>query len=101
MKETIIKFTKGPFPKKYTAHLQNKKTKKKRILHFGDRRYQQYRDRTDLKLYKHNNHNTRKRMQNYFLRHSGTRKRGEAIAKEKRKSNGFYTPKLLSHKFLW
>ena len=29
MKETIIKFTKGPFPKKYTAHLQNKKTKKK------------------------------------------------------------------------
>ena len=74
MKETIVKFKKGPFPKKYTAIVKNKKTKKTRKIHFGDRRYQQYKDRTPLKLYRKKNHNTRKRMQNYFSRHSGTKK---------------------------
>ena len=101
MKETIVKFKKGPFPKKYTAFVKNKKTKKVRRIHFGDRRYQQYKDRTKLGLYKHKNHGTRKRMRNYFSRHSGTKKRGKAIKKEKRKSKGFYTPKILSHKYLW
>ena len=101
MKETIVKFKKGPFPKKYTAFVKNKKTKKVRKIHFGDRRYQQYKDRTKLKLYKHKNHGTRKRMRNYFSRHSGTKKRGKAIKKEKRKSRWFYTPKILSHKYLW
>ena len=51
MKEKIIKFVKGPFPKKYTAHILHKKNKTKRIIHFGDRRYQQYKDRTGLGLY--------------------------------------------------
>jgi hypothetical protein len=101
MKETIVEFKKGPFPKKYTAFVKNKKTKKVRKIHFGDRRYQQYKDRTKLGLYKHKNHGTRKRMQNYFSRHSGTKKRGVAIKKERRKSRGFYTPKILSHKYLW
>ena len=101
MKETIVKFKKGPFPKKYTAIVKNKKTKKTRKIHFGDRRYQQYKDRTNLKLYKKKNHNTRKRMQNYFSRHSGTKKRGKAIKKEKRKSRGKYNAKILSHVYLW
>ena len=101
MKETIIKFEKGPFPKKYTAFVKNKQTKKVRKIHFGDRRYQQYKDRTPLKLYKKNNHNTRKRMQNYFNRHSGTKKRGKAIKKEKNKSKGLYNAKILSHIYLW
>jgi hypothetical protein len=101
MNEKIVQFFKGPFPKKYTAHIQNKKTKKIRILHFGDQRYQQYKDRTPLKLYKNKNHNTRKRMQNYYSRHSGTKKRGDAIKKEKSKSKGYYTPKILSHIYLW
>ena len=61
---------------------KDKKTKKVRKIHFGDVRYQQYKDRTNLKLYKKKNHNTRKRMQNYFSRHSGTKKRGKAIEKE-------------------
>ena len=52
MKESIIKMQRGPFPKKYTAVVRNKKTKKTRKIHFGDRRYQQYKDRTKLKLYK-------------------------------------------------
>ena len=44
MQETIIKMQRGPFPKKYTAIVKNKKTKKTRKIHFGDRRYQQYKD---------------------------------------------------------
>ena len=47
-----------------------------------------------LKLYKRKNHNTRKRMQNYFNRHSGTKKRGKAIKKEKRKSRGYFNAKI-------
>ena len=101
MKEKIIKFVKGPFPKKYTAHILHKKNKTKRIIHFGDRRYQQYKDRTGLGLYSSKNHNTRKRMQNYFNRHSGTKNRTQAIKKEKQKSNGLYNAKILSHIYLW
>ena len=101
MNEKIIKFSKGPFPKKYTAHVKNKKTKKIRKIHFGDKRYQQYKDRTPLQLFKNKNHNTRKRMQNYYSRHSGTKNRKTAIEKEKRKSKGLYNAKILSHIYLW
>ena len=101
MRETILKFERGPFPKKYTAHIQNKKTLKKRIIHFGDRRYQQYKDRTNLKLYANKNHCTRKRMRNYYSRHSGTKSRKAAIDKEIKASKGLYTAKILSHKYLW
>ena len=59
MKEKIVKFQKVLI-QKYTATIMNKKTKKTRKIHFGDRRYQQYKDRTPLKLYKHKNHNTKK-----------------------------------------
>ena len=101
MHEKIIKFAKGPFPKKYTAYIKNKKTKKLRLLHFGDKRYQQYKDRTPLKLYKNKNHGTRKRMQNYYSRHSGIKNRNKAIKHEKKKNKGYYTPKILSHIYLW
>ncbi len=101
MRERIIKFEKGPFPKKYTAYIKNKKTGSTRKIHFGDSRYQQYRDRTPLKLYKKNNHGTRKRMQNYYSRHSGTKNRNLAIKREKSKSKGYYNAKILSHEYLW
>ena len=101
MKEKILRFERGPPGKKYTAIIQDKKTKKIRRLHFGASDYEQFKDRTPLKLYAHKNHNTRKRMQNYFNRHSGTKKRGQAIALEKKKSKGYYTPKILSHLYLW
>lgn len=101
MKEKIIEFKKGPFPKKYTAYVKDKKTRKTRKIHFGDRRYQQYKDRTPLKIYAKQNHGTRKRMQNYFLRHSGTKSRKKAITKEIKKSKGYYNPKILSHIYLW
>jgi hypothetical protein len=101
MREIIIKFKKGPSPKKYTALVKNKKTNKIRKIHFGDKRYQQYKDRTPLKLYKNKNHNTRKRMQNYYSRHSKTKNRKEGIAKEIKKSKGYYNAKILSHQYLW
>ena len=101
MKETIVKFEKGPYPKKYTAHVRNKKTKKVRKIHFGDARYPQYRDRTPLGVYTHKNHGTRKRMKNYYLRHSGVSNRKTAIDKEIKKNKGLYNSKILSHKYLW
>lgn len=101
MKERIVKFEKGPGEKKYTATVKNIKTKKTRKIHFGHKDYPQFRDSTPLKLYAKRNHGDRARMGRYFLRHSGTRKRGQAIKKEKTKSKGFYTAKILSHKFLW
>lgn len=101
MKETIVEFKRGPFPKKYTAVVRNKKTKKTRIIHFGDRRYQQFKDRTGVGLYTHKNHGTRRRMRNYFNRHSGTPNRGKAIKREIRHSKGYYTAKILSHIYLW
>lgn len=101
MREKIIKFQKGPKGKKYTAFVQNKKTKKIRKIHFGASDYQQYRDRTPLKLYAHKNHGTRKRMQRYFARHSGTKNRKTAIKKERKKSKGYYNAKILSHEYLW
>lgn len=101
MNEKIIKFSRGPFPKKYTAFVKNNKTKKIRKIHFGDKRYQQYKDRTPLKLYKHKNHGTLKRMRNYYSRHSGTKNRKKAIQQEKRKSKGLYNAKILSHEYLW
>ena len=101
MKEKIIKFKKGPFPKKYTVYVKNKKTHKVRRIHFGDQRYEQYKDRTPLKLYARKNHGTRRRMENYFNRHSGEKNRKKAIKKEKKKSKGYYNAKILSHEYLW
>ena len=101
MNEKIIKFEKGKFPKKYTVKVKNNKTGRIRKIHFGDVRYQQYKDRTPLKLYKKMNHNTRKRMRNYFSRHSGTKNRKQAIKKEKNKSKNYYNAKILSHIYLW
>ena len=101
MKETIVKLSRGPFPKKYTATLKDIKTNKTRILHFGDSRYEQYKDRTSLKLYANQNHGDKSRQANYYNRHSHEKNRKKAILKEKQKNNYYYTPKLLSHIYLW
>ena len=101
MKETIIKFEKGKQKKKYKAYLKNKQTKKVRTLSFGHKDYQQYKDRTTLKLYEHLNHGDLKRLRNYYSRHSGVKTRKAGIIKEKKKNNDYYTPKLLSHIYLW
>lgn len=102
MKEQIIEITKSPIKfKKYRAYLKDNKTKKERHIDFGDNRYQQYKDRTPLKLYKSGNHSDKSRMGRYFTRHSGTSNRSKAIQLEKSKSKHMYNAKILSHTFLW
>lgn len=101
MKEKILKFEKGPGEKKYTAHIRNNKTKKVRVIHFGHKDYEQYKDRTNKGLYSRRNHGDKRRQQNYYNRHSGEKNRKKAIAKEIRKSNGIYNAKILSHIYLW
>jgi len=101
MKERIVEIVKGPFPKKYTANIQHNTTRKIRKLHFGDQRYQQYKDRTNLKLYAHKNHSERRRLRLYYSRHSGVTSRRYAIRLEKQKSKGLYNAKILSHTYLW
>ena len=102
MKEKIIRFEKSPIHgKKYRAFVRDYKTKKVRHIDFGASDYQQYKDRVPLKLFAHKNHGTRKRMRNYFNRHSGTPHRSKAIEKERKKSKGYYNAKILSHEYLW
>ena len=99
--ERIVKFKRGPGKTKYTAIVRNNKTGKKRSINFGHKDYQQFKDSTPLGYYSYKNHGTKKRKNAYYSRHSGTKKKGNAIKKEFRKSRGKYTPKLLSHIYLW
>ncbi len=55
-------------------------------IHFGDNRYQQYRDSTKLKKYSHLNHSNKERRRRYYARH------GRA---------SFPSAKWFSHKYLW
>lgn len=103
LKEKIINFKRSTNPdKKYIAYIKNLNTNKIRILHFGASAYEQYKDRTPLKLFSHKNHNDKRRQMNYYSRHSnGITNRKKAIQYEINKSNGYYNPKILSHIYLW
>lgn len=101
MKETIVSIKTAHYPKKYTACVKNKQTRKSRTLHFGDSRYEQYKDSTPNRKYTNKNHGSTKRRRAYYLRHSGTPSKAAAIKKETRKSKNLYTSKILSHQFLW
>ena len=60
-----IKFEKADKPhKKYKATLPNKK-----VVYFGDNRYEQYEDKTPLKLYSRLDHHDKKRRDLYYKRH--------------------------------
>lgn len=69
--------------KKYSVYVL--KNGKKKIIHFGDKRYQQYNDK--LGYYAHLDHNDKKRRESYYKRH------GQAGDKN--------TAKYWSHKILW
>ena len=77
------------------------RTNKDRVIHFGHKDYEQYKDRTKIGLYTHKNHGDIKRQRNYYNRHSGEKNRKKAINKEIKKSKGYYNPKVLSHIYLW
>ena len=60
---------------------------KRQTVHFGDNRYEQYKDSTRLKLYAHLNHSDTIRRKRYYQRHG--------------KSTKKYSAKFFSHKYLW
>ena len=101
MVERIIEWSVGNNFKKYKVVVQHKKTKKTRTINFGDNRYQQYKDLVKPPRYSSKNHLDPKRRRNYFSRHSGIPTKTAALIKEIRKSKGKFTPKILSHKYLW
>jgi hypothetical protein len=53
-----------------------------RNIHFGDLRYQHYRDSTPLKLYSHLDHNDYARKLRYHARHAKNNKPAGMLAKE-------------------
>lgn len=71
--------------KKYSVYVM--KDGKKRIIHFGDKRYQHFKDR--IGLYKNLDHNDKNRRRLYYIRHK------EKNIKDKSR------PKYWSHKILW
>lgn len=103
MKEKVIKIEKSKVKgKKYTARVKNIKTNKTRKISFGALGYQQFKDRTPLKLYKKLNHSNKKRQERYYGRFSrGIKNRKKAIEYEEKKSKGYYNAKILSHIYLW
>jgi len=86
-----ITFQQGPCPKKYTAILPSGKK-----VHFGDRRYQHYKDNTPLKLYSKMDHGDSKRRKNYRARHSKVLLKDGTPAYKKK-----YTPAWFSWNYLW
>ena len=90
-----IHFVRGKYPYKYTAVVSYKNGKVKRVS-FGHQDYQQYRDGTDLKLYKRLDHLDFDRRRRYRARHSKIfNKDGMAAYKIK------YSRAWFSYHYLW
>lgn len=86
-----IKFKPGTGNYKYTAILPNGKE-----VSFGDKRYQQYKDRTPLKLYSNLDHSNSERRKNYRKRH-GALKNTNGI----RYVDIKHSPAWFSWRYLW
>ena len=70
MDKTTIKFMKSDKPeKKYKAIFIDPTTKREKTVYFGDTGYEQYKDRTPLKLYSALDHKGPKRHELYYKRH--------------------------------
>lgn len=91
----VEKFVKGPYPKKYTAVMKDG-----RLVHFGDRRYQHYKDSVPKRmgggLWSHKDHNNRDRRDNYRKRHAGMRTASNRPAYRVK-----YSPSWFSYYYLW
>lgn len=86
MKEKILykPFISSAKNKKYSVYVKNDKGGVK-LIHFGDSRYQQFKDK--LGHYANNDHLDETKKKNYYARH------GKATSKD--------TAKFWSHKILW
>ena len=75
--------------KKYETILENKKTGKQVIMRWGSPSYEQYQDKTPLKLYAHKDHKNKVRRDAYRARHRVYIRQG------------YYSPGQQSWKWLW
>ncbi len=77
--------------KKYSVYVM--KDGKKKLIHFGDNRYDQYKDK--LGFYKELNHNDKTRQKSYLARAKGIKnKQGETTWKDRDTAN-YYAVKYL------
>ena len=79
---------------------QNKKymvrTPKGKLIHFGDTRYQHFKDKTPLKLYSNLDHGDKKRRDAYRKRHEKILLKDGTPAYKNKEQSAYY-----SYYFLW
>ena len=94
MLSSKIKFIKGPYPKKYTAILQDGST-----VSFGDSRYEHYKDSIPIKQgggqWSHKDHLDKDRRKRYRTRHANI------MVGNKRAIDIKYSPAWFSYYYLW
>ena len=83
-----------PKQKKYSVYIPSNNKKGWKTIHFGDRRFSQFRDK--LGYYKHLDHGDPVRRKSYLARSKGIKnKKGELTWKDKNSSNYY------SVRYLW
>jgi len=65
-------------------------------INFGDKRYEQFKDTTPLKLYKNLDHGDKKRQKNYCARSAAIKNNKGKLTKNNKESANHY-----SMKYLW
>ena len=85
MKELYKPFVSKAKNKKYSVYVKSDNKSGVKLIHFGDNRYGQFKDK--IGHYSNLDHNDKQRQKNYFSRH------GKATTKD--------SAKWWSHKILW
>ena len=80
--------------KKYSVYVM--KDGKKTLIHFGDTRYQHFKDSTPLKIYSNLDHNDKERRESYLKRAKGIKNKEGNITWNDKNTANYY-----SVKFLW
>ena len=65
------------------------------VVHFGDKRYEQYKDRTPLKLYKDQDHGDKKRREKYLARAKGIKDKNGKLTKDNPLSPNYWAIRYL------
>ena len=82
--------------KKYMNYVKDKTKKSgKKLIHWGDRRYKHFKDKTSLKLYKHLDHNDKERRKRYLKRAKGIKLKNGELAYLNKNQPNYYAVKYL------
>lgn len=93
----LIEIVKSSNPsKKYSAILLNKNTGREKVVNFGARGYEHYKDSTPVKAYSSKDHLDPERRRRYMLRHHNTESKTVALRETPK-----YSAKWFSTKYLW